>query len=342
MTGRFAPSTTGPSHPGTLLAGLLCWLDARSRGAQLLVRLEDLDPQRSNPTLASAMLDELRWFGLTFDAIQLQSEAHAEHEDALDQLAAAGALYPCSCSRLDVRQAGRRAPDGGYAYSNRCRGRPLPATGWRASSEPLRARLAEGLIEPVDEGGEALAQDPSQQMGDPVVRRRDGAVAYHLASVVDDARAGVTRVVRGRDLAPSTATQVALQRLLALPEPTYRHHLLLLEGRQSGTQHKLSKFHGAVGTPTLERIYSAEALCGILANACGLRPDPGPTTPSQLLDDFSWQRVRSDDVLLRWTGMALECEPPLPAVAAPGSTDQDISYSSKDASPGTPTRNGKP
>ena len=309
MTGRFAPSTTGPSHPGTLLAGLLCWLDARSRGGRLLIRLEDLDPERSDATRLSSMREELRWFGLTFDAVEIQSQARDAHEDALEQLAAAGVLYPCSCSRREVRRDGRRAPDGSYAYTNRCRARTLPAAGWRASTEPLRARLPAGVVEPREEGNEALAQDPSLAMGDPVVRRRDGAVSYHLASVVDDARAGVTRVVRGRDLAPSTATQVALQRLLALPEPVYRHHLLLLEPRGTGAERKLSKFHGAVGTPELARVYSADALCGILAQACGLQPDPRPTKPAQLLEDFSWERVTREDVPLRWTGTALERAP---------------------------------
>lgn len=309
MTGRFAPSTTGPSHPGTLLAGLLCWLDARSCGARVVVRLEDLDPQRSSETLAAAMLDDLHWFGLGFDAVQFQSEARADHERALDQLADAGALYPCACSRTDIRREGRRAPDGSLAYPNSCRSRPLPAAGWRSCNEPLRARLPEGRIEPLDEAGEPLAQNPGQEMGDPVVRRRDGAVAYHLASVVDDASAGVTRVVRGRDLAPSTATQVGLQRLLALPEPVYRHHLLLLEEGPRGSERKFSKFHGAVGTPELRRVYAPAELCGFLAFASGLRATPAAMTPDELLAGFSWDGVARQDRAVRWTGRQLECLP---------------------------------
>jgi len=336
MTGRFAPSTTGAAHPGTLLAGLLCWLDARARGARVLLRLEDLDPNRSQEAFADAMRRDLDWMGLHFDDTQRQSHAREQHEQALDDLAEIGALYPCACSRADLRRHGQRAPDGGFAYPNRCRARALPIGGWRHCDEPLRARLPEGKIEPLDEGGEPLAQVPCKDMGDPVVRRRDGAIAYHLASVVDDASAGVDRVVRGRDLAASTATQVALLRLLDQPEPAYRHHLLLLEERPSEPERKLSKFHAAVSATTLRRTYRADALCGVLAHACALRPDATPVTPDELLGDFDWGRVARADQVLRWTGGRLE----VPRAEQGGV--QGNSYSRSDASPGTPTRSGKP
>jgi glutamyl/glutaminyl-tRNA synthetase len=128
-------------------------------------------------------------------------------------------------------------------------------------------------------------------MGDPVLRRRDGAIAYHLAVVVDDARAGITRIVRGRDLATSTATHVALQRLLGLPTPAYRHHFLLLEE----TGGKLAKLHGSIGWRELERTGSARVLCGRLAQLAGLLDDVRETSPRELLASFDWQRVRTDD-----------------------------------------------
>ena len=140
-------------------------------------------------------------------------------------------------------------------------------------------------------------------MGDPIVRRRDASVAYQLAVVVDDAASGVTRVVRGHDLAASTATQVALQRLLGLPEPVYRHHLLLLEERGG----KLAKLHGAVGADALRGAYAAPELTGFLAHAAGLRPDAAPVTPAGLLPDFAWASVAREDHVVRWTtGVALE------------------------------------
>jgi glutamyl-tRNA synthetase/glutamyl-Q tRNA(Asp) synthetase len=302
QTGRFAPSTTGPAHPGTLQAALLCWLDARSRDARLLLRLEDLDPQRSRPHFAAALPADLAWLGLDWDLLETQSAAGARHAAALDALAAQGRLYPCRCSRSDVRAAQEPGAEGAARYPGSCRGRPLPPGGWRESREALRVALPGGRIEIRDEGGAALSGDPLAAHGDPVVRRRDGAVAYQLAGVVDDAHAGVTRVVRGRDLADSTALQVALQHLLGLPTPAYRHHLLLLEERGG----KLAKLHGAVGAPELRRVYSGAALCGLLAFAAGLAPSPEPRTPRELLPDFRWERVAREDRALRWTGAQLQ------------------------------------
>ena len=299
--GRFAPSTTGPAHPGTFLAALLCWLDARSRGARLLLRLEDLDPERSRPAFVARLPEDLAWLGLDFDAVERQSEHGERHAAALDRLAADGRLYPCACSRGALRAAGTLAPDGSARYPGTCRRRPLPARGWRASAEPLRVRLEPGVVTPREESGLDLRQAPLLVYGDPVVRRRDGAVAYHLASVVDDAAAGVTRVVRGRDLAPSTALQLALRRLLGLPEPSYRHHLLLLEERGE----KLAKLHGAVGADALRRALGARELCGFLAAAAGLLPAPAPVAPAELLSTFSWDRVEPRDAIVRWSEPAL-------------------------------------
>lgn len=308
--GRFAPSTTGPAHPGTLLAALLCWLDARSLSAQLLLRLEDLDPERCRPEWTEAMLRDLAWLGLDFDRVEVQSDAGARHHDALDRLAAQGRLYPCRCSRSLLRNTAVPAPDGGLRYPGTCRERALPEGGWRESGDPLRARLPTGPIEIGDESGDHLSQDPAAEMGDPVVRRRDGQVAYQLAGVVDDAHAGVTRIVRGRDLAASTATQVALQQLLELPRPIYRHHLLLLEQQGGG---KLAKLHGAVDIGVLREHYDAEALCGVLAHAAGLAPSMQPTTPTALLEGFDWNRVAVPDRVMHWNRERLEAAPATPA-----------------------------
>jgi glutamyl-Q tRNA(Asp) synthetase len=298
---RFAPTTSGPAHPGTLLAGLLAWLDARSRGARLLLRLEDVDPERCTPEHASDMQAALAWLGLDWDEMRVQSGDRAAHEAALDRLAGKGLLYPCTCSRSLVARGRVKAADGGWRYTERCRDTPLPRAGWRGARAALRFRLPDGRVELADESGLDLSQSPREAMGDPVVRRRDGAVAYHLAVVVDDAAAGITRVVRGRDLASATATQVALQRALGLPTPAYRHHFLLLE--RSGD--KLAKLHGAVGWRELANVYSGEALCGLLARLSGLRGEDRPLSPRDLLRDFAWTRVRADDLGLAWDGQSL-------------------------------------
>lgn len=302
--GRYAPSTTGPAHPGTLLAALLCWLDARSAGARIELRLEDLDPERARPEWTAAMCEDLEWLGLDWDAVRTQNEHATAHEAALDRLAEEDLLYPCRCSRADLKRVGERTPDGGYRYPNTCRMRSLPGAaegGWRASVDPLRVRLPAGVIEPEDVGGLDLSQDPVAAFGDPIVRRRDGAIAYHLACVVDDAAIGVTRVVRGRDLATSTATQVALQRCLGFETPRYRHHLLLLERREQ----KLAKLHGSVGTPELRDAYGPERLCGFLAHAAGLVDVPDDITPAELIEVFSWEQVGVHDRLVLWDGESL-------------------------------------
>ncbi|MFI5315440.1 MAG: glutamate--tRNA ligase family protein [Myxococcota bacterium] len=300
---RFAPTTSGPAHPGTLVAGLLAWLDARSRGARFLLRLEDIDPVRCTPEAADDMRAALRWLGLDWDAEELQSRSRAAHEAALDRLAALGMLYPCSCSRSEIALVGERAADGGWRYGERCRARPLPARGWRAADASLRFRVPDGRIDLLDESGLALSQDVRREMGDPVVRRRDGAIAYHLAAVVDDGRAGVTRIVRGRDLASSSATHVALQRALGLPTPAYRHHFLFLE--ESGG--KLAKLHGAVGWRELAGAYPAESLCARLARFAGLGESGSARSPRDLLAAFDWARVRASDLVLRWQGAQLTC-----------------------------------
>ncbi len=305
-TCRFAPTTSGRAHPGTLLAGLLAWLDARSRGARIVLRLEDLDRQRCRPEFSQGLIDDLAWFGLDWDNVQHQSDQGQAHAGALDALAAGGVLYPSRLSRAQIAAGGRRAPDGGWAYDNRERGTALPEAGWRSCDLPLRVRLPEGRQRPVDEGGLDLAQDPAAAFGDPVVRNRAGEVAYHLAVVVDDHRAGVTRVVRGRDLASASATQAALRSRLGLPDPVYRHHLLLLEPAATGQEaEKLAKCHGSVAADALRRTLSAADVCGFLAWCASLRPDPGPATPRQLLPNFTWDQVGREDVAVAWDGRRL-------------------------------------
>ena len=313
IVSRFAPSTTGEAHPGTLLAALLVWLDARSRGGRVLLRLEDLDATRTRAAWAEQMIDACAWLGLAWDAVVVQSDRRVAHDAALDALAAAGRLYPCTCSRA-VRAGGRRAPDGSWAYDNTCRGRALPAGGWRASADAIRVRLDDDRIELVDDGGLDLSQTPARDMGDPVVRRRDGVVAYQLAVVVDDRDAGITDVIRGRDIAPSTATQVMLRRLLAeaernrsiglLPEALalrYRHHFLLLEPGAG----KLAKLHGSIPFSELRARYDGPGLCGVLADAAGLLVTPGPCRPDELVAGFDWRRVPRHDRVARWDDRGL-------------------------------------
>ncbi|HUS28993.1 MAG TPA: glutamate--tRNA ligase family protein [Kofleriaceae bacterium] len=289
MRSRFAPSPTGEAHPGTLLSALLVWLDARARAGQALLRLEDLDTTRVKAAWSEQMTDALAWLGLDWDESVVQSGRTRAHEAALDRLTER--LYPCTCSRAD-RAGGRRAPDGGWAYENTCRDKPLPAGGWRSVSDNLRVRLPDDRVDLVDDGGMHLSQTPARDMGDPIVRRRDGVIAYQLAVVVDDADTAITNVVRGHDIAPSTATQVLLQRLLGVPTPRYRHHFLLLE---HGKNEKLAKLHGSIPFGELRARHRADELCGLLAHAANLIDAPKACTPRELIETFDWSRVPRED-----------------------------------------------
>jgi glutamyl-Q tRNA(Asp) synthetase len=293
LKSRFAPSTTGEAHPGTLLSALLVWLDARKHGGAALLRLEDIDPTRVKREWSAQIVEALAWLGLAWDETIVQSARTSRHEAALDRLAEQGLLYPCTCSRAQ-RSGGRRAPDGGWAYENTCRGQPLPPGGWRAVVDvAVRVRLPHERVELVDEGGLVLSQTPAIELGDPIVVRRDHAIAYQLAVVVDDADEGITDVVRGRDIAPSTATQVLLQRLLGVPTPRYRHHFLLLEPAGE----KLAKLHGSIPWTELRARYrEPRELCSVLARAANL----GEGTPQELVATFDWARVPAEDRVARW------------------------------------------
>jgi glutamyl-Q tRNA(Asp) synthetase len=285
---RFAPSTTGEAHPGTLLSALLVWYDARARGGRALLRLEDLDTTRVKPAWTESLVEALDWLGIAYDETILQSRNAAVHEAALDALAAQGRLYPCTCSRAN-RVGGRRAPDGGWAYDNTCRGTPLPAGGWREVTSNLRAQLSDERTTLVDEGGLDLSQVAAIEMGDPIVRRKDGVIAYQLAVVSDDRISDITHVVRGRDIAPSTATQVELQRMLGYPTPTYRHHFLLLEPQGE----KLAKLHGSIPYSQLRARYTGPELHALLMRVAGQVDGVTPAT-------FDWARVPREDVVVRW------------------------------------------
>lgn len=298
---RFAPSTTGRAHAGTLLSALLAWCDARHSGATITLRLEDLDPQRCTAAMAQAMVDDLQWLGLTFDAVVVQSQLHGQHRAALDSLAGQGLLYACHCSRASLRAQGHKAPDGGFRYNNACRDHAVTAQDWAACPLPLRLRLDAHVVRQraggIDGFGERnlrLALECLEAFGDPVVRRRDNAIAYQLAVVVDDARAGITRVVRGRDIEPSTGLQLAIHSLLGLTPPVYWHHLLL----QRCVGGKLAKLHGDAGVDVLQRFYGPQELCGVLAHLAGLTPNPAPCTPASLARVFDWRQTGTADRLV--------------------------------------------
>src|SRR5215207_3693235 len=264
--GRFAPSPTGPLHLGNLRTALLAWLFARSAGARFLVRVEDLDRSRVRPGIEEAQLSDLRAIGLDWDGpVVRQSERLELYEEATERLDADGLLYPCYCTRAEIRAAAS-APHGISAadrYPGTCRnltadqraereaaGRP-PAL--RVRSEGVRIAFEDRLLGRIEE-----------EVDDFVVRRNDGTTSSWLAVVVDDARQEIGEVVRGADLADSTPRQILLARLLGLLEPAYAHVPLVLgpDGR------RLAKRHGAVALS--DRSEGPEEVRSWMARTLGL------------------------------------------------------------------------
>jgi len=244
-TGRFAPSPTGPLHLGSLVAAVGSWLLARREGGRWLVRMEDLDTPRVMAGSADEILRALERYGLTWDGeVVYQSQRIALYDDALNALRVKNLVYDCGCSRADLARTAS-APLGREAvYPGTCRD-GLPAG---RVARAVRFRTSHAVIGLDDMLRGRVEEDVAAETGDFVVRRADGVYAYQLAVVVDDAAQGVTQVVRGDDLLTSTARQIALQRALGLPTPTYAHLPLVLNPDGS----KLGKRDGALPLPSLD------------------------------------------------------------------------------------------
>lgn len=217
--GRFAPSPTGPLHFGSLVAAVASWLDARAVGGEWLVRIEDVDTPRSVPGAEGEILRALEAFGLHWDGeVERQSERTALYREALERLRAQGRVYRCRCSRREIADSALSGIDGPI-YPNTCRELALGEDVAGAD----RLRVPEGAVAFDDRVMGRVEQDVAREVGDFVLRRRDGLFAYQLAVVADDADQGITDVVRGADLLLSTPRQIVLQRLLGWPTPRYLH-----------------------------------------------------------------------------------------------------------------------
>jgi len=290
MRGRFAPSPTGQLHLGNLRTALVSWLQARAGGGDWLVRMEDLDRVTSSVEHKTTQLSDLALLGMTPDGDVLrQSERFEIYRDAIATLRSAGRVYECFCTRREIREAAS-APHGDLpegAYPGTCRsltaqrraelvaeGRP-PALRLRTDGE--RFTITD-LVAGTYEGG----------VDDVVLQRADGVPAYNLAVVVDDAAQGVTHVVRGDDLLPSTPRQRLLQRLLALPEPVYAHVPLVLGADGA----RLAKRHGAVTLTDLAVAgLDASRVLTLLGASLGLCDHGEPISAQLLVERFDLQRM---------------------------------------------------
>ncbi len=242
---RFAPSPTGYLHLGHVRSAFEGWEAARRAGGRFLLRLEDIDLGRCRDEYAAAILDDLAWLGLHWDGpVRRQSEHFDDYRRALDRLAALGVVYPCFCTRQEIRAEIARSGGAPQAealspYPGSCRRlsrterteRQTLGRGYALRLDLGRALALSGPLDWVEEGSGEPRQvraDPAP-LGDVVLARKDVPASYHLAVSVDDAIQGVTLVTRGEDLVPATHIHRLLQALLDLPAPRYRHHPLLTD-----------------------------------------------------------------------------------------------------------------
>ena len=303
VVGRFAPSPTGRMHAGNVFAALTAWLVAKSQGGRIVLRIEDLDAERSKPVYIDAVQRDFEALGLTWDeGPYFQHDRTEAYRAAYDELRERGLVYPCFCTRADLHAAS--APHRGEkpVYPGTCRHLSDGERAVRAQQHMPAQRLIvpDREVAFVDQVQGSYAQNLAADCGDFLVQRSDGAFAYQLAVVVDDAAQGVTSVVSGVDLLCSTPQQLYLQELLGLPHPAYAHIPLLVAERDR----RLSKRdRDAALDALLARFKTPEAVIGHIAGITGLAPTCDPATPEELLATFDLAALPTtfdDLVQVRW------------------------------------------
>ena len=294
--GRFAPTPSGRMHLGNVFAALIAWLSVRSADGEMVLRMEDLDTQRTSADFADILRDDLTWLGLDYDRETApQSQRSQVYDRYFEMLQEKVLIYPCYCTRSQLHSV--NAPhlsDGTYVYTGTCRNLTeeerakfdrKPA--WRCVV-PDRVWTMEDLVQ----GHYEL--NLYDQCGDMVMRRADGVYVYQLAVTVDDGEAGVTEVVRGMDLLSSAPRQMYLQSLFGFPHPRYGHVPMLLapDGR------RLSKRDRDLDLGELRKRVTPEQLIGTLAFAAGLVDKNEPLSARELAAEFSWENLSGENIYL--------------------------------------------
>lgn len=300
IIGRYAPSPSGILHLGNMATSLLTWLDAKSAGGSIVLRMEDLDPERSSDAFAARIAGDLKYLGLDWDIGYPQDEYSqknrtALYEDAFGILMRRDMLYPCYCSRSERLAASaphpgeqHRDPGCKCRHLSRLEREELEARGrkpaWKVKVPDKRIYFVDGHYGEFEEN---LADG-----GDFIVKRSDGVFAYQLAVSFDDMDMGINRVVRGRDLLSSTVRQIWLISELGGSPPEYCHAPLLISGEK-----KMSKRSGELNMEHLAAKFAPEELIGYIARLLGLS-DGSPITANELLRSFSWDKVHKDDIII--------------------------------------------
>lgn len=296
IKGRFAPSPTGRMHLGNVFSALLSWLSAKSQGGTWLLRIEDIDPQRSKQEYAELIMDDLHWLGLDWDeGPYYQSERGDIYEHYLKQLTDNGLTYPCYCTRADILAT--QAPhesDGRVVYKGTCRNL---APGVKTGPAAIRMKVpseGKGILSFTDGHYGKQTIDLTTHCGDFIVRRKDGAWAYQLAVVVDDALMGINEVVRGCDLLLSSPQQIYLAQQLGFAPPHFTH-LPLLCNKQG---QRLSKRDQSLDMAALRTSNTPEEIIGMLAHAAGLQQSNEPITAQELVGEFSWDKIPTNNIIM--------------------------------------------
>ena len=295
--GRFAPTPSGRMHLGNVFAALIAWLSVRSRDGEMVLRMEDLDTQRTSSEYAEILRDDLGWLGLNWDR---ETPPQSQRTDAYDRyfqkLTGMGLIYPCYCTRSQLHSV--NAPhlsDGTYVYPGTCRN--LTDEARTAFSRPpaWRVMVPDKVWTVDDKIQGTYTCNLASDCGDMVMRRADGVYVYQLAVTVDDGEAGVTEVVRGMDLLSSAPRQMYLQDLFGFPHPDYAHVPMLLapDGR------RLSKRDKDMDLGILRQTITPEALIGTLAYASGLIDQNVAISAKELAQTFSWEKLKGDSICLR-------------------------------------------
>ena len=291
--GRFAPTPSGRMHLGNVFAALIAWLSVRSRNGQMVLRMEDLDTQRTSTEFADVLRADLAWLGLDYDWEQHPQSQRAEvYDHYFEILKEKELLYPCYCTRSQLH--GVNAPhlsDGTYVYPGTCRNMQTPPPGRIPS---WRVMVPDKLWTVEDKVQGHYELNLATECGDMVVRRADGIYVYQLAVTVDDGEAGVTEVVRGMDLLSSAPRQMYLQELFGFPHPEYGHVPMLLapDGR------RLSKRDKDLDLGELQKHVTPEKLLGILAHSAGLIDRQDVLSARELAAEFSWKKLKGDAIYL--------------------------------------------
>lgn len=313
IRGRLAPSPTGYIHLGNAWAFMLAWLAARANSGEVVLRIEDIDPQRSRPEYTAALIEDLTWLGLDWDygpdkpepaggsmGPFEQSRRGQHYAAAIAQLEGAGLTYPCFCTRKELRSmAGApHVDDAGAPYPGTCRSlnqahqQALLESGRRPC---LRLRCPGGPVDFTDAVFGPQSFTLADCGGDFALRRSDGVVAYQLAVAVDDALMGINQVVRGRDILISTPRQIALLKLLGYGAPAYAHVPLLLDDEGE----RLAKRHQSLALRNLRQMGAdPRRITGLLGALAGCNPGGNAASPEELIPFFSLSRLSGDDIRL--------------------------------------------